>query len=364
MNKLKRPPHIGSYSKDDICFLLKEIGEEVEESSSSDREKLIQQGVHYSELLPMEYKPTDEYMTLFNSSLDTFKHSVATYVGITAEKILKAKGENVVLVSLARAGSPVGVLLKRYIKKIHNIDISHYSISIIRGKGFDNSAISYLRQEYQDSDILFVDGWTGKGAIGKQLIEACEEYNHKYSAELVPQLAVIADPGYSANIFGTREDFLLPSACLNSTVSGLVSRTFHRTDIIKDGDYHGARFYKDLLSEDVSNRYIATIEECFKPEDSGCDLVDDNPSWSGWETVLRLGKIFNIDNLNHIKPGVGETTRVLLRRVPWKILVRSDKKEELKHIYQLAAERDVTIEIYDDMEYSCCGLIQTLKDSK
>ena len=35
-------------------------------------------------------------------------------------------------------------------------------------------------------------------------------------------------------------------------------------------------------------------------------------------------RIFNIKNINHIKPGVGdETTRVLLRRVPWKILVNS-----------------------------------------
>ena len=38
-------------------------------------------------------------------------------------------------------------------------------------------------------------------------------------------MAVLADPGYCTSIYGTREDFLIPSACLNATVSGLISRT-------------------------------------------------------------------------------------------------------------------------------------------
>lgn len=31
---------------------------------------------------------------------------------------------------------------------------------------------------------------------------------------------------------------------------------------------------------------------------------------------------YGISSVNFVKPGVGETTRVLLRRVPWKVLVR------------------------------------------
>ncbi len=42
--------------------------------------------------------------------------------------------------------------------------------------------------------------------------------------------------------FGTREDFLIPSACLNSTVSGLVSRTVLNDDLIGPADFHGAKF--------------------------------------------------------------------------------------------------------------------------
>ena len=35
-----------------------------------------------------------------------------------------------------------------------------------------------------------------------------------------PEIAVLADPGCCVRTYGTREDFLIPSACLNSTVSG------------------------------------------------------------------------------------------------------------------------------------------------
>jgi hypothetical protein len=40
---------------------------------------------------------------------------------------------------------------------------------------------------------------------------------------------------------------------------------------------------------------------------------------------------------------VGETTRVLLRRVPWQILARADAGDELSHVRLLAAERGVPV---------------------
>jgi len=65
-----------------------------------------------------------------------------------------------------------------------------------------------------------------------------------------------------------------------------------------------------------------------------------------------------------VKPSIGETTRVLLRRVPWKILVHSmDDEENLGHIYQLAKEKNVDIEIYPLENYKACGLIKTMADN-
>ena len=64
--------------------------------------------------------------------------------------------------------------------------------------------------------------------------------------------------------------------------------------------------------------------------------------------------------MNMIKPGVGETTRVLLRRIPWKILIDSKENPNLQHILLLAKDRNVEVEEFAGMSYSCCGLIKTM----
>ena len=44
--------------------------------------------------------------------------------------------------------------------------------------------------------------------------------------------------------------------CLNCTVSGLVSRTFLRDDIIGTRDFHGAVYYGELADSDLSYEFI------------------------------------------------------------------------------------------------------------
>ena len=46
-----------SYSKDDVTILLKDITGMVKPQPTQEREKLIQSGRHYSEMLPIEYVP-------------------------------------------------------------------------------------------------------------------------------------------------------------------------------------------------------------------------------------------------------------------------------------------------------------------
>jgi hypothetical protein len=85
---------------------------------------------------------------------------------------------------------------------------------------------------------------------------------------------------------------------------------------------------------------------------------------SGLDEVKRLSSVYKIDNLNYIKPGIGETTRVLLRRVPWKILIdrRYEGSRELQHIVRLAEDKDVEVEYTELNNYKCCGLIKQLSD--
>lgn len=352
---------IGSYNSSDVTFLLKEISELVPEVSTEEREVLIQSGVHYSEMLPVEYEPTEEYLSLFHTMLDTSALRMATITAKTAERIRANSGSKTVLVSLARAGTPAGVLLKRYIEYRYNEVWPHYSISIIRGKGIDTNALDYIVDKHGASAVVFIDGWTGKGAITQELQEACALYSIEKEITLEPTFAVLADPGYCANISGTFDDFLIPNACLNSTVSGLLSRTFHRNDIIGPNDFHGVKYYSEKQEQDYSKLYIERIEKEFPRvslDEADTEQFIAAPTWSGLKCVKEIQARFDIDSIHRVKPGVGETTRVLLRRVPWKVLVHPDAGADVEHILQLAKERNVPVEHYADMPYSCCGIIK------
>lgn len=356
------PKPMGSYKSEDCIFLLKNINGLLKEQDNEKRERAIQRGIHYSEMLPMEYMPTPSYIALYEQTLQEQAQRIAYYTGIVAEMIYEKKGKDVVLVSLARAGTPIGVLIKRYLKEKHAIDVPHYSISIIRDKGMDENALCYLLNQYAPGCLQFVDGWTGKGVIGKTLKEACHQFKERYQVSLDDTLAVLCDPGQCTEIYGTREDFLVPSACLNATVSGLMSRTFLREDIIGEYDFHGSKFYQQWSPIDRSNEFVDEISCYFKglsikPSDLKNRKV---ASYNAALSVANIRRQFDIDSINRIKPGVGETTRVLLRRVPWKILVKDPSNPHLKHILLLAKERRVPIEIYTNMCYSCCGLIKQL----
>lgn len=347
-----------SYSEDDVILLLKDITGQVEPQPTIEREKLIQAGKHYSEMLPIEYVPSEKYMQVYKEALKCYSKPVAEAVVKLGDKIISTKGKNVVLVSLARAGIPIGILVKRYIKEKYNISPVHYSISIIRGRGIDDNAMKYMLSRHEAKDLLFVDGWIGKGAILNELKKDLKAYEGVSS-----DIAVIADPANVTELCGTHEDILIPSSCLNSTVSGLISRTFLRDDIIGENDFHGAVYYEELKDSDLSYEFIDEIEKKFK------DIIikDDEKKIEGHgiEEVREIGKQFEIDDINLIKPGIGETTRVLLRRVPWKVLI--DKKyigdSSIAHIIRLAKEKNVKIEYYPLKHYKTCGIIKKFSDA-
>ncbi|MCR5835184.1 MAG: cysteine protease StiP family protein [Lachnospiraceae bacterium] len=346
-----------SYSKDDVVFLLKDITGMVEPQPTEEREKLIQSGKHYCEMLPIEYVPSEKYMEAYREALDIFSKPTARAVGRLSDKIIRERGESVVLVSLARAGTPIGILIKHYIKKKYNIDVPHYSISIIRGRGIDDNAMRYLLGQYEAKDLLFVDGWIGKGAILNELKKDIEAYDG-VSAEL----AVVADPANVTTLCGTHQDILIPSSCLNSTVSGLVSRTFLRDDIIGKDDFHGAVYYGELKSSDLSYDFIEAIESEFEfnleEEVAVC-------GGQGIDEVKKIAKEYGIDDINLVKPGIGEATRVLLRRVPWKVLIDEKCKDDdsLRHIIRLAEEKGTQIEYYPLDNYKACGIIKKIADA-
>jgi hypothetical protein len=359
-------PTFGSYSPDEVAWLLSDLSGHELEAPTEEREEAIQSGgAHYAESLPVEYQPTAEYQELFAVALAGSASRLAHAVGVVTELVLAQRGPQTVLASLARAGTPVGILMRRWAQRRHGLDLPHYAVSIVRGRGIDTVALRYLAARHDPAQVMFVDGWTGKGAIARELAAAVVAANEDLGTAFAQDLAVLADTGHCVEIFGTREDYLIPSACLNSTVSGLVSRTVLNDTLIGPHRFHGAKFYATLAGSDVSAVFL----------DAVCDQFDTvapavardwpvlrashrTPTWSGWAAVQAICAEYGFTDVNLVKPGVGETTRVLLRRVPWRVLMRPDAVGELGHVMLLARQRGVEVVEVPGLAYSCVGLIR------
>lgn len=346
-----------SYSPNDVTILLTDISGLLPPLSAEERERAIQAGTHYSELLPLEYQPSPSYQAAYEMALKNYARDTAQAVCHVSELIYQHKDSGVVLISLARAGIPVGILIKHYLDRKYGLCVPHYAVSIIRGRGIDQNAMRFILARHQPECLQFVDGWTGKGAILRQLEEAISTYPGVSSF-----LAVLADPANITDLCGTHEDILIPSSCLNCTVSGLISRTVMNKDLIGPDDFHGAVYYGALANKDVSYDFIRAVESYFSFNEAA--ILPRSPV-TGLEEVRTLVETFHISDINLIKPGIGETTRVLLRRVPWKILIREEDKNDplLFHLYRLAEEKHVPISYYPLKNYKCCGIIKKLADT-
>ncbi|MFJ5935496.1 phosphoribosyltransferase [Streptomyces sp. NPDC093071] len=355
-----RGPAFSSYAPEEVGWLLQDLSDVELEAPTEEREEAIQSGgAHYAESLPVEYQPSERYQELFHAALESSAARIARAVGTVTETVLAERPGTPVLVSLARAGTPVGVLMRRWAQARHGLDLPHYAVSIVRGRGIDANALRWLAAHHDPADVVFVDGWTGKGAITRELAEALKDFDG-----FDPDIAVLADPGSCVRTYGTREDFLIPSACLNSTVSGLISRTVLRPDLVGPDDFHGAKFYRELAGSDVSGAFLDAVAARFDEVAATVDTdvkelltADRAPTWEGWAAVERISEEYGIHDVNLVKPGVGETTRVLLRRVPWKILAKRGADADLAHVRLLAEQRGVPVEEVDDLPYSCVGLI-------
>ena len=207
---------MGSYPADDVTFLLKDLGDLEIERGTEEREELIQTGTHYAEMLPVEYQPAPAYVELFEQALARSARRLAVAVGRGDRA--DPGGETGRGPRLARPGRhahrgpapPLGAAL------------AATTCRTTRSRSSAAAASTRWRcagccARYPAASLQFVDGWTGKGAISRELTAAVRPLG------LDDRLAVLADPGVCAPVFGTRDDFLIPSACLNSTVSGLVS---------------------------------------------------------------------------------------------------------------------------------------------
>ncbi|QFI38595.1 cysteine protease StiP family protein [Moritella marina ATCC 15381] len=361
-----KAPLLGSYRADDCLFLLTKV--EPEFYTIEDKERLIQTGaMHYSEMVNQESAPSPEYAELFVSLTAQYKQRLADEVLQLSKMIIDNRLNDVCIVSLVRAGTPIGVLLNRALKTYSNVNTSHYSVSIIRDKGIDENALDYLikHEKIKPESIVFVDGWTAKGVITQELKAAIGQYNSSRNVNIPDQLFVISDIGGTADYSATFDDYVIPSALMNSTVSGLVSRSILNHQIGED-DFHGCISYSHLESHDHSNWFVDQVSACFTANSFDTPLPQAAipaalRQKNTHDFLQKIMQQFNVSNYNRIKPGIAEATRVMLRRVPDLLIVQSKVDPSTVHLLKLASEKSIEIIEMPEMPFGACALIKDVK---
>lgn len=327
----------GSYLPAEVTLLLDIVSaDSVNDISPTQKEALIQSGQrHYSDMLTLEKPPSATHEALYNQALMAGKQRMAndvTSLAFSLHQLFHAcvsDSQPLILVSLVRAGLPLGVLLQKALSDAsasYALASQHYGVSIIRDRGLDPVALQYILQQHPRSPIVFVDGWTGKGAIYGELQRSLAKITDKrQQAQLFHQgdgvipLVTLADPAGVAWLSASNDDWLMPASLLNSTVSGLISRTLYREP--SDG-LHQAVYYDKLQPWDRSGEFIQTIDALRQQTPLSTPLTGKLlPIFATQSVIDDLAARFAISNRNRIKPTIAEATRAILRRDPECVLV-------------------------------------------
>jgi hypothetical protein len=355
----------GSYAPEDVTFLLKPI--RMAPTPVEAKEALLQSGRrHYSEMLAPEPPPDEEYLALFDAAHALGRRRLARDLVSLALALDGRPPGEIVIISLARAGTPVGVLLRRALSR-RGRPVLHYSISIIRDRGIDEAALDHVLERHAPAAVVFVDGWTGKGAIAGELARAVASYNRSRGVGLDPSLTVISDPAGVAGLAASGDDYLIPCAILNAVVSGLVSRTVLHPEHVAPGDFHACVFYAELMPHDRSRWFVEALarEMAAAVAEGACAPALWSPESRRrrreiTETFLAgVASRYGIGDRNRIKPGLGEATRALLRRVPERILIQTTEGEDLRHLRLLARRRGVAVERSAGLPFRAVALLRS-----
>lgn len=359
----------GSYQPDDVTILLKRLHAH-QFVAVREKETLIQSGArHYSEMLSPEALPSPRYLALFRQACLANRRQMARDCLVLASVIAARRPAGITLVSLARAGTPVGVILKHLLAQVFDRPAAHYSVSIIRDRGIDDVALRHiLAQGHTPESIVFIDGWTGKGVISRELEKWIGQFNQRFGTSIDSGLYVLSDLAGTAACASSAEDYLIPSSILNATVSGLISRSI-LNDAIGAGDFHGCYYYEQFAADDQSGSFVAEVlaEALALVRQEGLpDVAPLDRRRAGIVSrrcMRQLGRRHGISDPNLIKPGIGEATRVLLRRVPYLLILREPGAPDVAHLKALAEEKQVPVVTDAALPYQAVSLIRSAADA-
>ena len=246
---------------------------------------------------------------------------------------------------------------------------------------FFKRSSQWLSDKHGAENIVFVDGWTGKGAICRELTQNLADYPALFDPGWdIPRLVTLADLGGYSWLSASCEDWLIPFGILGSVISGLISRTILKDTIDFDlakkncydpNNWHSCLVYQHLAQHDISVDFTDKI----------LNIIQQNPhtDLANWNNHIRLKQqkicldtidwisdTYAIKNINHIKPSIAEATRAVLRRVPEKILIRDPSNPHVQLLLHFAQERNIAVDILGAKlgSYHAVTLIKKVEKNK
>ena len=353
----------GSYRSGEVEFLLKRLPLTAF-ASVREKEHLVRTARrHYSETLWPEALPSERYRRLFHEARRANRDRMAADCLRLASLIAARQPGPIAIASLARAGTPIGVVVARLLSMVFGRPTRHFSISIIRDRGIDHVALRHiLAQGYSPDSIVFVDGWTGKGVLANDLISAVSDFNRAHGTTISTGLHVLSDLAGVAACAATYEDYLMPTCLLNATISGLISRTM-LNDAIGPDDFHGCYVYDELAPYDESQPFVDELVLRAMAGQSAAgtpSCVQDRVTAAAIsrDALARVVRVYGVRDAHLVKPGIGEATRALMRRVPERVLLRDADAASVAHLRELAHDKRVSVEYDPHIPYDAISILR------
>ena len=335
-----------SYKKGDVELLLKDLTDKVNTISIDKKNKMQKNGLDVKDVVTDEFPIDKKYFDICFDTTKVYAKQTAIAVGNLAEQIYKIKKENAVLVSILRAGTLTGILVKRYLKNKYNINVFHYSISL---PNFDKqNETKYILSKHKAKDIIFIDGWTGKGTATKKIEDFASKIN-----DLGTDLAVLSDSINICKFCGIREDIAIPQAPFNACVTGLVGIPITSSKYINKDDFTGSTYLEKLEKIDITNWYIDLIEQNFDYKLCNSDNYKENVN--PVEELSELCFKYSVESKD-VNPGINEAARAILRRNLKKLLVKDKSDIQVMQIVKLAQYKNIEIEEYNFKYYKAATI--------
>lgn len=215
--------------------LIHEVNPETDSSVFRDHKHIFSGDSSFWKIpSPEPELPHTLQFSLSNSVVD---ERLVTAASVLASRVTEQFApESLLLVAILRAGVPIASWLSKLLAGSVAV-----ATSLFVGAGIDKVGLDLILRDYPQREILFVDGWTGRGGVAFELKKLARG-----------KLAVLCDPWRLADFRGTTEDLLSPSALFTGPTTMGFSRTFTRS---VDEMFAAFRFPSQMLRRDWVNRW-------------------------------------------------------------------------------------------------------------